>query len=56
MSQKTDWKNARKVAEFYFAKLNSALRIMMHEIEGFADVETMIRHILQGTHFQLITD
>jgi RNase H-like domain found in reverse transcriptase len=44
---------------FYSAKLNSAQQnYVVHEIERFAGVGTMVRHrdILQGIHFKWIAD
>ena len=58
VSQGDDWKTA-KIAAFYSAKLNSAQRnYPVHEIEMFAGIETMLRHvdILQGAKFKWLTD
>ena len=58
VSQGDDWKTAR-IAAFYSAKLNSAQQnYPTHEIEMFAGVETMLRHIdiLQGAKFKWLTD
>ena len=58
ISQGDDWKTA-KIAAFYSAKLNSAQQnYPTHEIEMFAGVETMLRHIdiLQGVRFRWLTD
>jgi hypothetical protein len=58
ISQGDNWKTA-KVAAFYSAKLNSAQQnYPVHEIEMFAGIETMLRHIdiLQGVKFKWLTD
>ena len=58
VSQGNDWKTAR-IAAFYSAKLNSAQQnYPVHEIELFAGIETMLRHIdiLQGAKFKWLTD
>ena len=58
VSQGEDWKEA-KIAAFYSAKLNPAQQnYPTHEIEMFAGVETMLRHIdiLQGVKFKWLTD
>ena len=58
VSQGEDWKTA-KIAAFYSAKLNPAQQnYLVHEIEMFAGVETMLRHvdILQGVKFKWLTD
>ena len=58
VSQGNDWKTA-KIAAFYSAKLNPAQQnYPVHEIEMFAGVETMLRHIniLQGVRFKWLTD
>lgn len=58
VSQGKDWKTA-KIAAFYSAKLNSAQQnYPTHEIEMFAGVETMLRHvdILHGVQFKWLTD
>jgi hypothetical protein len=58
ISQGDDWKTA-KIAAFYSAKLNPAQQnYPVHEIEMFAGVETMLRHvdILQGANFKWLTD
>ena len=58
ISQGKDWKTA-KIAAFYSAKLNPAQQnYPVHEIEMFAGVETMLRHIniLQGVKFKWLTD
>ena len=58
VSQGNDWKTA-SIAAFYSAKLNSAQQnYPVHEIEMFAGVETMLRHvdILQGAKFRWLTD
>ena len=58
VSQGKDWKTA-KITAFFSAKLNSAQRnYPTHEIEMFAGVETMLRHvdILQGVQFKWLTD
>ena len=58
VSQGDDWKTA-KIAAFYSAKLNSAQQnYPTHEIEMFAGIETMLRHvdILQGVRFKWLTD
>ena len=45
VSQGEDWKTAR-IAAFYSAKLNSAQQnYATHEIEMFAEIETMLRHV-----------
>ena len=58
VSQGEDWKMAN-IAAFYSAKLNPAQQnYPVHEIEMFAGVETMLRHvdILQGVNFKWLTD
>ena len=58
VSQGENWKTVN-IAAFYSAKLYPAQQnYPVHEIEMFAGVETMLRHIdiLQGVNFKWLTD